>query len=101
MSEFSAENLVDDVAVVRQQDEAGRILVQPPDRKNPLRMADLRNDIARDMRFARGRDADRLMILDIESRFAPWDDTALAGDDIIGRDLITQSSHSTVDRDDT
>src|SRR6185437_10895375 len=66
VSEFGTEDLVDDVAVVRQQNETGRILVQPPDWKNPLTMPDLGNDISRDMRFARCRDTDRLMILDVE-----------------------------------
>ena len=52
------------------------------------------------MRFTRCRDADRLMILDIEIRFAPRNHTARSGNDVIGRYLVAEFGHPAVDRDD-
>jgi len=99
VAEFGAENLIHDVAIVRQQDQTGRILVQPSDGENPLRMSDLSNNIPRNMRFARGRDADRLMIFDIEIRSAPRHHATLAGNDVIGRYLVAEFRRPAVDRD--
>lgn len=62
-------------------------------------MPDLGNDVSGDMRFARRRDTDRLMVLDIEGRSSPRQDLALAGDDVRWLDLIAELGHTAVDRD--
>ena len=60
-----AEDFVDDVAVVRQQDQSLGVLVEAADGKNALRMADEFHDIPFDVRFRGARDADRLVERDI------------------------------------
>jgi hypothetical protein len=45
MPVLSPQNLIHDVPVVREENEAGRVLIESTDRKDPFRMADLRDDI--------------------------------------------------------
>ena len=68
MPELCPQDLVHDVAVIGEENQAGRVLVEPADRKDPFRMADLSDDIARNVGFARRRDAYRLVIFDVDAR---------------------------------
>jgi len=99
VAELGAKNLVDNVAVVRHEDETGRVLVQPSDWENPLGMPDFLDDIPVDMRLARRRDTDRLMIFDIDGRLAPGNHPAVAGDDIGGAHPVAHLCRMPVDRD--
>jgi len=92
-------NLIHKIAVVCQKNEAGRVLVQPPNREDPLRVPDFSNDIPFDMRLARRRDPDRFMIFDVDGRRAPGNDLPLAGDHVPGAHPVAQFGHATVDRD--
>ena len=58
---FRAQNFVDDVAVVRQENQAFGVLVQPPDRKDTFRVRDQVDDVVLDVRFGGAGDADRLV----------------------------------------
>ncbi len=100
VAEFGAEDVVDDVAVVRQQNQTGRIFVQPSDRKYPLMMPDLRNDVSGNVSLARRRHADRLMVLDVEMGLPPRNDLPIPSDHVRRGDLIAELRHPTVDRDD-
>ena len=52
------------------------------------------------MRFTRCRDANWLMVLDIEIGFAPGNHTARSGNDVRRLYLIAEFRYPTVDRDD-
>src|SRR6188472_109618 len=39
------EDVVDDIPVIRQQDQAGRIFIEAPDRKDPSRVPDFSDDV--------------------------------------------------------
>lgn len=100
VTEFGAEDSVDDVAVVRQQNETGGIFIQPSDRENTLMVPDFRDDISGNMSLTRRRHSDWLMVLDVEMGLAPRDDLPLASDNIRRGDPIAELRHSTVNRDD-
>ena len=97
MSMLGSQNLVHDVPVVREEDEAGGILVEPTDRKDPFRMANLRNDVTRHMRLAGRRHTCRLVILDIERSRSPRNYLAISRNDIMRADLISQAGHPLID----
>jgi hypothetical protein len=99
MTKLGPQNLVHDVAIVGQENQARGILIEPPDRENPFRVADLRNDIARDVGFARRRHADRLVILDVNRRLPPGNDLPIAGNHVARPDLIAELRDDCVDRD--
>src|SRR5690606_123231 len=63
---LGAQDGVDDVAVAGQQDQAPGILVQPPDREDPLLVADEIDDVARYRRLGGAGDADRLVQGDVD-----------------------------------
>ena len=98
---LDAQNLVDDIAIVGQQDEPGRVLVQATDRKNSGGMVDLRDDVPGDVRLAGGRDADRLVVLHVDQRIAPRNDASVRRDDVLRVHLIAQTGDVSVDRDAT
>jgi hypothetical protein len=75
-----AQDFVDDVAVVGQQDQAFGILVQAPDRKDPLAVADQIDDVAIDVRFAGAGNADRLVQRDVDVLFLGADRLAVDAD---------------------
>ena len=61
-----AQHLVDDVAVVGEQDQALRILVEAADREDPLGVVDEVDDVAGDVPLGRAGDADRLVERDVD-----------------------------------
>ena len=75
----------------RKQDEAGRVLVESTDRKNPFRMADLRNDVARHVRLAGRCHTHRLVVLDIERDRSPGNHLSISRNDVARADLISQA----------
>ena len=91
MTIFSTENLIDDVSVVRQQDEPGRIFIQSADWEDPFWMADEADDVAGDMWLAGRGDSDRFMELDVESTLLPGDHDAVPGNDIVWPDLVAEN----------
>ena len=94
---LGSENIVHDVPVVREKDEAGRVLVEPANRKDPFRMADLRNDVTGHMRLAGRRHAHRLVILDIELGHPPGNHLSISRDNVISTDLISQAGNPLID----
>ena len=97
MPMFSSQNLVHDVPVVREQDEARRVLIESADRKDPLRMTDLRNDITRHMRLTGRRHTHWLVILDIERGCSPGNHLSVSRDDVVRTDLISQAGRPLID----
>ena len=63
---LGAQDRVDDVAVAGQQDQAFRILVQTPDREDPLLVADEIDDVALHVGLGGAGHADRLVQGDID-----------------------------------
>jgi hypothetical protein len=63
---LGAQHLVDDVAVVGQQDQPLRVLVEPPDREDPLGVIDEVDDVAGDVALGGARDPDRLVERDVD-----------------------------------
>ena len=97
MPMLRSQNLVHDVPVVREQDETGRVLVESADWKDPLRMADFRNDITRYMRLTGRRHTHRLVILDIEWGCSPGNHLSIPRDDVVGTDLVSQAGRPLID----
>ena len=97
MPVLSSQNLVHDVPVVREQNEAGRVLVESAYRKDPFRMADLRDDVPWHMRLTGRRHPHRLVILDIERGRSPGNHLSISRNDVVRADLISQTSHPLID----
>ncbi len=93
------QDLVDDVAVVREQDESGGVLVQSSNGEDACGVLDRGDDVAFDVRFARRRDPDRLVVLEIDPPRSPWDRTAVQLDPVAGSHRITQDRPAAVQRD--
>lgn len=79
---FAAQDLVDDIAVVSEQDQAFRTFVEPPDRKDTLGIIDKIDNIVGHAR-CRAFDADRLVEGNIDvlfggAHFAPVDTDIVA-----------------------
>src|SRR6476620_677467 len=62
-------------------------------------MADLSDDIARNVGFARCRDAYRLVIFDVDARLTPGDHLPVAGDHVPAADLVSKLCDDIVDSD--
>ena len=62
-------------------------------------MADLSDDIARNVGFARRRDAYRLVIFDVHARLTPGDHLPVAGDHVPAADLVSKLCDDIVDSD--
>lgn len=101
MPVLSSENLIHDIPVIGKQDKPGRVFIKSADWKDPLRMADLRNDVMRHMRFTSRRHTHRFVILDIEWGRSPGNHLPISCDDVVRTDLIPQASYSLVDGDAT
>lgn len=97
--ELDTEYLVHNVAVVRQQNQAGRILIEAPDRENPFGMADFSDDVARNVGLTRGRNAHRLVILDVDPRLPPGNRLPVFGDHVLMADLVSMLRNDVVDGD--
>ena len=97
MPVLGSENLVYNVSVVREQDEAGRVLVESTDGKYSLRVADFRDNVSSHMRLTGRRHAYRLVILDIERGRSPGNHLSVSRDHVVGTDLITQGGHPLID----
>ena len=63
---LDTKDLVHDVAVVGQEDQALRVLVEPPDRKNPLAVPDEVDDVVGDIALGRAGDSAWLVEGDID-----------------------------------
>src|SRR5574342_665220 len=97
MPVLSPQNLVHDVPVVCEENEAGRVLIESTDRKNPFRMADLRDHITWYMCLTSRRHAHRLVILDIERGRSPGNHLSVSCDHVARTDLISQAGHPLID----
>ena len=101
MTKLRPKNLVDDIPVVRQENEPRRVFVETADREDAFRVADRGNNVARHVGFARRRHPDRFVVLDVYRLVSPQDDLAIAGDHIASYHLITQLGDESVDCDAT
>lgn len=97
MPVLSPQNLVYDVPVVREENEAGRVLIESTDRKDPFRMADLRDDITGYMGLTGRRHTHWLVILDVERGRSPGNHLSVSCDHVAGTDLIPQAGHPLID----
>ena len=68
---LGAQDFVDDVAVVGEQDQAFGVLVQPADRKDSLAVADELDDVVLDVRLGGAGDPDGLVERDVD-RPSSW-----------------------------
>ena len=106
--ELGAEDLVHDVAIVREEDEAFGLFVEATDREDALGMPDEFNDVAFDVAFGRAGDADRLVERDVDRGVllaGAADELALDSDLVAwfdlgaeGRDLPVDSHFSSRDQ---
>ena len=97
MSVLDPQDLIDDIAVVREQDEARRILVETPDRENSIGMADFSNDVSSNMQLSGGRHPNRLVILEIHRTMAALEHNPVARYEILRGDLIAELGHQAID----
>ena len=97
MPVLGSQDLVHDVPVVREKNEAGGVLVESADRKDPLRMADLRDDVTGHMRLTGRRHAHWFVILDVERGSPPGNHLAVSRDDVLRTDLISQRRYPLID----
>lgn len=98
MAMFGTQDLVDDIAVVGQEDESGRILVEPAYRENSFFMADLCDDVTRYVGLTGRRDSDWFVILEVDGRHPPWNDFPVMGNDVAGAYLVAVLGDAFVDR---
>ena len=66
---FRAQNFVDDVAVVGQQDQPGGFFIEPPDGKDALFMADEVDDVVADVALGGAGNAHRFIEADVDFIF--------------------------------
>jgi hypothetical protein len=97
MPVLSSENLVHNVTVVSEKNKAGGVLVESTDRKDPLRMANLRNDVTGHMRLTGRRHTHRLVILDVERDRPPGNHLSISCNDIVRTHLISQAGDPLID----
>ena len=67
--------------------------------EDPLGMPDLRNDVSSDVRLARCRDADRLMVLNVKACSTPEDHPAFTSNDVARLYLVPEFGDPAVNRD--
>lgn len=84
MPMFDPQDFIYDIAVVREKNEAGGILIETPDRENPGGMPDFSDDVPPDMQFSGRRHPDRFVILDINGVIVSMNDRAIARHHILG-----------------
>src|SRR5450631_2324352 len=84
---LSPQDLVDDVAVVGQQDQALGILIEAPYGKYPFLVPDKFDDVAIDVRFAGAGDANRLVQRDVNVLLALADRLAVDAHFVTDTDL--------------
>ena len=99
---LGAQDLVDDVAVVREQDQALGLLVEPADREDSLGVIDEVDDVALDVALGRAGDADRLVERDVDRplilRALPTRSPSTLTSSPVG-DLVPRPGRGAVDRD--
>lgn len=88
MAVLGTEDLVDDIAVVGQENEAGRVFVEPSDREDSFAVADFRNDIAGHVSFARCRNADRFVVPNVNRCNPPGNNLPISGDNVAWFHLV-------------
>src|SRR5277367_821600 len=98
---FGAKDFVDDVAVVRQEDETFGVLVQPPDRKDAFGMPDKSDDVVFDMGFGGGGDSHRFVEGDVDLLFLCTDEFAVDAYFVAVGNLSAQCGDLTVAGDAT
>ena len=77
---LGTQDLVDDVAIVGQQDQPLRVLVEPPDREDTLPVPDEIDDVAADLTFRGAGYADRLVEREIDMALWCPDQPAIDAD---------------------
>jgi hypothetical protein len=94
-----AQHAVDDVAVVRQQDQPLGILVEAPDRKDALAMPDEVHDVVRHLAVRRAFDADRLVEGQVEALRLCEERLAVDEHLVVVIDLRAEHRHRAIDAD--
>jgi hypothetical protein len=101
MPVLNPQDLVDDISVIGQENETGRILVEPSNREDSGGMTDFSDDVSRHMQFGGGRHSDGLVIFDVDNLVTALQNRAVTRHQILGRDLIPEFGDHAVDRDTT
>ena len=96
---FGAKEPVNDIAVVRKEDQACRVLIETPDREDPFRIADVIDDVVFIPFICRAGDPQRLMESQIDMVVGRKDDLAVDTDDLPGEYLRAGDCGDAVDRD--
>src|SRR6202022_2670400 len=93
---FGTEDLIDDVAVVRQEDQTLRVLVQAPDRKDAFWVPDEVDDVVLDVGLRGAGHSHRLIEGQIDLLFLGADRLTIDAYLIAIVDSSAQSGHLTV-----
>jgi len=99
VTKLGPQNLVHDVTVVRQENEPGRIFIEPADRKDSFWVADLMDNIAVNVGFARRGDPHGLVVLDVDPSLPPRNHLPVPRDHVPPADLISELCDDVVDGD--
>ena len=92
-----AQQVVDDIAVIRQQEQALGVLVEAADRKDALAVCHEADHIVRNPGIGRALDADRLVKRDVHVRGLIADDAAIDPHRIAFQHLRAESCDDAVD----
>lgn len=95
---FCPQYFIDDISIVRQQNQPLRVLVQATDRENALRMIHKINDVPFDMQLGRAGDADGLVQGDVDRSFLGADGLSIDADIVTWFDCTSQLSQFAIDR---
>jgi len=96
---FRTQDVVDDVAIVGEQNQTFRFLVQPADREDALFMTDEVHDVVTHTVFGGAGDADRFVEADVDLLFlfAPANNASVGAHLVAFRNLRTQLSAFAID----
>src|SRR5690606_33476852 len=98
MAILGTEHLVDNIAVVRQQNESIGILIEPANREYALRVIDEIDDVALDMPLCGRCNADRLVQGNIDILRLRFDRAAFDANIVAFAHLAAKLSYSPINR---
>src|SRR4029077_9548269 len=87
---FGTKNFIDDVAVVRQEDQAFGVLVQSTDWEDTFRVSDQIDDVVLDVSFGGASDSGGLVERNVDLRSLGTDQLAVDAHLVTGADPSTQ-----------
>jgi hypothetical protein len=97
--EFSAQDSVHNIPIIRQKNQPRRILIESADRKDALGIVDRRDDVAGDMGLGGTRDSNRFVVGQIHGPTSLLQHSTVYGYHIAICDLVSERSLVTINRD--